>query len=225
MFSARARVGRRLAPALVLCLLAVMLLDTAAAFAQPGPREMTINNIESRTWPDITLNLTVTGPDGKAVSDIKAEQFQVSENGEPQNLTALELGPARSVPLALVMTIDVSGSMNADNKLTAAKAAAATFLSSIRPEDTAAVLAFNDRVIPVVPFTNDRTALQNGVNAMTANGNTAINDALYGSAQLLSTAPKGKRRAIILLTDGIDTSSKYGTKAALDIAKQEGALV
>ena len=49
------------------------------------------------------------------------------------------------------MVMDVSGSMNGEGKLQAAKDAANTFLSSLRPEDSAALLAFNDRVIPVVP--------------------------------------------------------------------------
>src|SRR5256885_1081703 len=56
-------------------------------------------------------------------------------------------------------------------------------------------------------------------------GNTAIYDALYASAQVLNSAPEGKRRAIILLTDGADTNSKYAAPVAAEVARSAGALV
>lgn len=184
-----------------------------------------INQVRATNWPDVSLNLTLTGPDGKAVPDVNASQFEVREEGQPQTLVGLELGPARSVPLALVLTMDISGSMNADNKIGEAKAAAATFLNSLRPEDSGALVAFNDQVRTVVPLTGDRAALQGAVNELQAGGNTAIYDALYDSAKLINSAPAEKRRAIVLLTDGADTSSKYAPEAAADVARGTGALV
>ncbi len=194
------------------------------ALAQSS-RNLTLNGIESRTWPDVTINLTLTGPDGKSIPGVDASQFQISEQGVIQRLTALELGPAKNVPLALVLAIDVSGSMNANDKLNQAKATANTFLNSLRPQDNAALIAFDDKVHHVVNTTNDRAALQTGVNALQAKGNTAIYDALYDAAQIINSATPEKRRAIILLTDGADTSSKYGLAAAAQVAKQTGALV
>src|SRR5437868_1715757 len=186
-----------------------------------------VNSLDGRAWPDVTVNLSLTGADGKAVPGVNVSQFQVLEQGRPQALTGLELGPAKDVPLELVLAMDISGSMNADNKLNDAKAAANAFLTNLRPEDSAALIAFNDKPKLVVKATNDRGALQAGINALQANGNTAIYDALYGAADILGPAKQNKtnkRRVIILLTDGADTSSQYSPRAASDVAKQTGAL-
>jgi VWFA-related protein len=184
-----------------------------------------VNRIEASSWPDLTINMTLTGPDGKAVADVNASQFQVFEQGKEQAVAGIELGPAHNVPLAIVLVIDVSGSMNADNKLNQAKAAANVFLNSVRPEDSAAIVAFSDKPTIVVKPTNDRGALQAGVNALQANGETAIYDGLQLAAKTFNTAKKGQRRAIILLTDGADTSSKSNAEVAAKAAKATGAFV
>jgi tight adherence protein C len=204
-------------------LLSLLVLPGVAG-AQGG-RQLKLNQVSTRAWPDVTLNLTLLGPDGKAVPDINASQFEVREQGQPQTLVGLELGPARSVPLSLVMVLDISGSMNADDKMGQAKASANTFLDSLRPEDSATLVAFNDRVRVAVPWTNDRGALQAGVNGLQGGGNTAIYDALHLAAQLVNAAPAERRRAIVLLTDGADTSSKVSAPVSADVAKDSGALV
>src|SRR3954469_7455856 len=150
-----------------LCILAALCLAVAApslASAQGNSQQaqdqlkLTLNQISAGSWPEVTLNMSLEGPGGKAVPDVQASQFEVREQGQPQALLALELGPAKSVPLALVMVMDVSGSMNAAGKIGQAKSAAGAFLDSIRPEDTASLIAFNDQVRTIVPPTNDRGA-------------------------------------------------------------------
>ncbi len=207
----------------VFCLL---FSSSAAAFAQSGG-EIIINQVQvsERTWPDVTLNLTLLGPNGQAVGAVNAAQFQVKENGQLQEVLGLELGPARSVPIALALVIDVSGSMNAEGKMEQARTAASTFLQSLRPVDRASVIAFNDQVKVVEPFTNDVGKLQAAVGGLQAGGDTAIYDALYEAANQLNPTPDGIQRAIVLLTDGEDTSSKLGDGAAAEIAKRTGALV
>src|SRR5688500_13432654 len=120
--------------------------------------------------------------------------------------------------------MDVSGSMAGD-KLPQAKAAANTFLGSMRPEDNLTLLAFNDRVRVVVPATNDPNALRAGVDSLQPEGNTAAYDALYRSAEILNTAPPDRRRVVVLLTDGADTSSRFSSRVAADVAQKSGALV
>src|ERR671932_714979 len=97
--------------AVLACAVALLLGYPLAAAAQGG-RDLIINQVQvsERSWPEVTLNLTLLGSDGRAVGDVDASQFQVSEQGVPQALQGLELGPARSVPLAMVVAIDVSGS-------------------------------------------------------------------------------------------------------------------
>src|SRR5207302_11271775 len=99
----------------------------------------------------------------------------------------------------------------------------------LRPGDSATLLAFSDKVRTIVPPTGDRGVLQAGVSALQAGGNTAIYDALYASAQALNAGPQAgaerRRRVIILLTDGADTSSKFAAPVAAELAKSVGALV
>lgn len=195
----------------------------AAVLAQAG-EQLTINQVDGRGWPDVTINLTLTGPDGNAVPGIEATQFEILEADQVQALTGLALGPARDVPISVVLVLDVSGSMNGD-KLAQAKLAAISFIASLGPEDQAALLAFNDAVIPVVPMTSDHATLENGVNALQAGGDTAAYDALYRAAEIIATVPTGSRRAVILLTDGADTASKRSARVAADVAKQSNAFV
>jgi len=120
--------------------------------------------------------------------------------------------------------MDVSGSM-AGEKMPGAKAAANTFIGSIRPEDSFTLLAFSDRASVVVPATNDPNVLRAGVDSLQPAGNTAVYDALYRSAELLNEAPTGRRRVVVLLTDGADTSSRFSARVAGDVAQKSGALV
>src|SRR5918912_1240906 len=156
------------------------LLFPSVAGAQASSR-LTVNRLEVGSWPDVSMNVTMVGPDGKAIPGVDASHFEVREQGQPQPFQGIELGASRSVPVALVLTMDTSGSMNAGDKLGEAKSAANAFLGSLRPEDSAALLAFSDRVQEVVPPTNNTAALQSGVDALQATGNTAIYDALYAS--------------------------------------------
>jgi tight adherence protein C len=219
---------RNLTPlAIAAAALSMLVLAVASGVMQAAAQsqsKLTVNQVNGRAWPDVTVNLTLLGPDGKAIPDVQISRFQVLEEAKPQNITGLELGQSKSVPLDIVLAIDVSGSMSGD-KLAQAKAAAVAFVASIRPEDKATILAFSDRLNVVVPATNDRAALQAGLEGLQAAGNTAAYDALYRSAQLLSASPEGHRRAVILLTDGADTTSKYSARVAADVARQQGVLV
>ena len=207
----------------VLVLFALSLAIPVAAYAQTG-EQITINQVDGRGWPNVTVNLTLTGPDGNAVPGVEVSQFEITEAGQAQSLTGLALGPARDVPISVVLVIDVSGSMDGD-KLAQAKVAAVSFLASLGPEDQAALLAFNTAVISVVPMTGDRAALENGVNALQAGGDTAAYDALYEAAEVIAASPPGFRRSIILLTDGADTASRHSARVASDVAKQSNSLV
>ena len=208
--------------ALVLLIASSTALATVAS-AQAG-QQMVINQIDGRGWPDIGLNITLVGPDGKGIPNVDPSQFEIREQDKPQPVTGLSLGPTRTVPLDVVLAIDTSGSMAGD-KIAQAKAAATEFVSSLGPADQAALISFNGEVKQVVPSTSDHAALQQGINSLQAGGNTSAYDALYDAAEVLSKAPKGTNRAVILLTDGADTASHYSLRVATDVARQQNALV
>ena len=144
-----------------LLLIVAQLLFAASASAQ-AEQKLTINQIDGRGWPDIGLNITLTGPDGKAVPDVDMSQFEVLEEGVPQTPTGLALGQSKTVPLSVILAIDVSGSMSGE-KLAKAKEAAIAFVGSLGPADRATLLAFNTNVAEVVPATSDHAALELGI--------------------------------------------------------------
>src|SRR5690242_5531917 len=121
--------GRRVASCLVAVLALNVALFAASASAQEG-QKLVINQVNGRGWPDISLNITLTGPDGKAVPNVDISQFEVSEEGLPQTSTGLALGQSRSVPLSVVLAIDISGSMSGE-KLDQAKSSAISFINSL----------------------------------------------------------------------------------------------
>jgi tight adherence protein C len=217
---------RRLRAGLHLFAFAIVLagvLAPIAAYAQGAPT-LVINQVDGRAWPDIGLNITLTGPDGKAVPGLDPSQFEIREQGQTQPVSGLTLGAARNVPLSVVLAVDNSGSM-AGEKLQSAKDAAIAFLQSLTPNDQATLIAFNTRVFEVVRATNDRAALESGINSLQPGGNTAAFDALYQAATVVTAAPPEMRRAVILLTDGEDTASNYSARVASDVARQANALV
>ncbi|HET9494251.1 MAG TPA: VWA domain-containing protein [Chloroflexia bacterium] len=224
MSSATLHSRRRKSLGLVtLAVVLACVLAPAAAFAQ-GAYTIVVNQVDGRGWPDIGLNITLLGPDGKAVPGLEASQFEIREEGQAQPVSGLALGPARNVPLSVVLAIDNSGSM-AGEKLQSAKEAAIAFLQSLTPNDQATLVAFNTRVFEVVKATNDRAALEAGINSLQPGGNTAAFDALYFAATVVTAAPPEMRRAVILLTDGEDTASNYSARVASDVARQASALV
>lgn len=209
----------------MLLMLAAMMLATAAPVgAMQSEAVIVLNQVNGRGWPDVTITLTLTGVDGNPLPGVDVSQFEVSENGQAQQVNALDLGSARSVPLAIILAMDVSGSMAGD-KLAQAKAAASTFAASLRPEDVMTLLAFSDRPREIVAATNDSNAVRAGIESLQADGNTAAYDALYRSAELVNVASPNRRRVIVLLSDGADTSSRYSSRVASDVAQKTGALV
>jgi len=206
--------------ALVLALLLAQVMAVAAVSAQAG-QTLVINQIDGRGWPNIDLNITLTGPDGKAIPGVDASQFEVREEDQPQTVTGMALGTARAVPLYIVLAIDVSGSMSGA-KLDQAKQSAIAFVGTLGPTDTATLLAFNANVIEVVPPTTDHAVLEQGINALQPGGNTAAFDALYKAAEIVTASPPAARRVVVLLTDGEDTSSVISFDDVLAMARKSG---
>jgi Ca-activated chloride channel family protein len=126
-----------------------------------------------------------------------------------------------SVPLALTLLIDTSASM--EQNLAVAQTAAVGFVRVIGPADVASVIDFDSRVEVRQTFTNDRAALENAIRQTTAGGSTALYNAVYIALKELNKTirddPGGsRRRAIVILSDGEDTSSLVSFEEVLDLA-------
>jgi VWFA-related protein len=124
-------------------------------------------------------------------------------------------------PFASVVLLDTSGSM--ESRLSLARSAAIRFLDRLRPDDVAAVYKFDFKVEQVQEFSNSRDLAPMAF-GLSARGMTALNDAIFNAATALADRPE-KRKAIVVLSDGLDTQSKTTSEKALETALAIGASI
>ena len=173
----------------------------------------------------VMLNVTVTGPGGKYVSDLSADDFQVTEDGRPQEVAFFS--PA-TVPLSVSLVLDTSSSM--DEEMPLSKQAAMDFIAKLRPGDVAEVVSFDSRVEVMQPLTSDRGLLEAAIQRMRAGGATALYNAVYiVLKQFEKTKPTTsddiRRHVIVVLSDGEDTSSLVSFEQLLDTAKRSQTVI
>jgi VWFA-related protein len=128
-----------------------------------------------------------------------------------------------SLPIAMSLLIDTSASM--EQRLGIAQDAAIGFARKLRPQDLAQIVDFDSRVEIVQGFTNNFAELEKAIRATSAGGSTSLNNAIYISLKELAkikakSQDDVRRRAIVLLSDGEDTSSLVSYEEVLDLAKR-----
>jgi len=166
----------------------------------------------------VVLNVTVTDAHGQYVHKLKRTDFKVFEDGREQRVGLFSV---EETPFAAAILLDTSGSM--ESRLTLARAAAIRFLEGLREEDVAAVYHFGSRVEQLQDFAPGRD-LPPVAYDLSSKGMTALNDAVLQAAQDISKRPE-KRRAIIVLSDGMDTKSGATAEKALNAALMANATI
>jgi Ca-activated chloride channel homolog len=169
----------------------------------------------------VVLNVTVTDKAGQYVKALKASDFKVFEDGVevPSNMiTSFSL---QESPYAAVVLLDSSGSMEA--RFSLARSAAIRFLDGLRQEDVAAVYRFDSKVERVQEFSGGRDLAPTAY-AIRAKGMTTLNDAIVEAAKTLADRPE-HRKAIVILSDGMDTFSKASSEKAVESALAVGASI
>jgi Ca-activated chloride channel family protein len=166
----------------------------------------------------INLSLSVTDAQNNFVTDLGERDFAVFEDGIRQDLS---LFTHENLPISMVLMIDTSASM--EEKLATAQAAAIRFTKTLRTQDVAQVVQFNDRATTLQAFTNDLAALEAAIKKTEASGPTALHNALYIALKDLMRDKKAaelRRRAILVLSDGEDTASLVTDEQVLELAKK-----
>jgi Ca-activated chloride channel family protein len=158
----------------------------------------------------VEVYATVNDKDGQVVPGLDRRDFRVRENGENQEIAAFVAG---DLPLSVALAIDRSFSMS-DARLALAKQAARAFVNALGPQDQAMIIAIGSRVDVVVPLTTDRAALVVGIQGLDRFGSTALHDAAVESVDQVQQA-RG-RRALVLLSDGIDRYSRRSASEVLE---------
>jgi Ca-activated chloride channel family protein len=157
------------------------------------------------------------------VTDLGERDIEIYEDGQRQVPSSFA---RRDLPVSLALLLDASASIT--DRLPLAQAAAAGFLGTLRPEDEATVIDFNDRVRVLQPWTSDREALRAAVARVSAGGSTALYNALYTSLKALPEEPgqgELRRRAIVLLSDGEDTASLVWEEQVVELARRREAAI
>ncbi len=168
----------------------------------------------------IELYVSVTDRSGDPVRGFGNEDFEVFVDGEPQQLQRFD--NAANQPIHAGILFDTSLSM--DHRLDAAEEAALHFFELVLgPHDRAALITFNDRPELAVGFTGSRETLAGGLADLVAEGETALYDSILYSLYYFGGL-RGKR-ALILLTDGGDSSSEYRFDDVLEFARRSQVAI
>jgi Ca-activated chloride channel family protein len=162
----------------------------------------------------VVLNVTVLDKDGQYVPGLNLSDFKVFEEGREVPIKLISSFGAHESPFASVVLLDTSGSM--ESRLTLGRSAAIRFLDGLRPEDVAAVYNFDYRIEQIQDFSSGRDLAPMAFN-LRAKGMTALYDAIVRAAESLAQRQE-RRKAIVVLSDGMDTQSKASSGKALDAA-------
>lgn len=152
----------------------------------------------------VTLDVTVVDPSNKPVMDLKQEEFSVTEDKVPQKI---EFFSREQVPVSLVFAIDTSGSMRP--KLDTVVKASTNLVKEGRRDDEMAVIEFKDQPELLEEFTADINDVIDTLNGLVASRQTAMLDALYLAADYANKEGKNRRKAVLVVTDGLDNDSFY----------------
>jgi Ca-activated chloride channel family protein len=172
----------------------------------------------------VSLNVTVMeGP--RYVTGLEEGDFEVFEDGVKQTLTIFS---RVQQPIALAILLDTSNSM--EDKLSTAQEAASGFVHRMKKNDVIEVIDFNSQVRIPQPFTNDVSALERAIRQTKVNGSTSLYNALYVSLKGLrderaKSSEEIRRQAIVVLSDGDDTSSVIEYEDVLELAKRSETAI
>ncbi len=190
--------------------LALLLPASAAGAAD----ELTIDiaSLDDSQFPTVSAVVNVLDASGRPLPGLSRDSFRATVAGEAATISDVQTAVDSQVSLAVVLVVDVSGSMDGE-PLAQARMAAADFVEGLAPQDTAAVLTFGDTVSVAQDFTNDKAALTDALNRLQAVGNTALYEAASRAAFKAAESPS-PRTVVILLSDGVD----YGGKSTVSRA-------
>jgi Ca-activated chloride channel family protein len=172
----------------------------------------------------VSLNVTVTDG-GRYVTDLAQQDFEILEDGVKQTTSFFS---TVQLPVALAVLLDTSASM--ESKLETAQEAAIGLARRLRAGDVMEVIDFDSQVNILQPFTGDVPALERAIRQASINGSTSLYNAIYISLRSLQKARAShtgetRREAIIVLSDGDDTSSLVAYEEVLDLARRSETAI
>jgi VWFA-related protein len=171
----------------------------------------------------VSVTALVYDKGGHVIHGLGPKDVTLLEDGVPQEVTIFReaKGGQEKVPLSVVLVLDTSGSMKAN--LPFLQEAATSFVYKLQDVDTALVVSFNESVKGSVEFTGDPTRLEEVISGLQAWGGTSLYDAIrYGIDRIRD---KSGRKALVVFTDGDDTTSTTREQEVIDLARATEATI
>lgn len=207
------------AQAITKCIVVVLAVFAAVAKGQDGrPVQSPFQSTRTATPPVtvensvpliintdlVALTITVTDPEGRHISGLDKSAFTIYDDKVPQQITYFS---DLDAPVSLAIIFDTSKSMSGE-KINRARQALARFIETTHREDEYFLISFSDRARLLLDKTRDAGAVVDKFTYMEPRGETALYDATYLGIEKVSRGSRA-RRAILLITDGNDTCSRY----------------
>jgi len=196
----------------------------AAAFSADGDearativtRKLTINYREQ--VDRVIVTASVVDYDRKVIAGLTQTYFRLYEDDVEQKLMEFS---QETRPITMAILIDTSGSMR--EEISTVQEAGQAFVGTLRPEDRALVIDFDENVYLLQDLTNDHKLLNDAIKGTDAEGGTAFYDALFAAYRRLR--PIEGRKTIVLLTDGADTNSRFSYQKVLELTRTHDVVI
>src|SRR5689334_12997434 len=166
----------------------------------------------------VEVYVSVTDREGHPITGLTKRDFTVFENEQPQDITVFTAGEAG---LSVAVALDHSFSM-AGEPLDTMKRATDTFLDALKPMDRAMLIGIGSTVDVLAPLSTDRAEQHHAVQILDAFGSTSLRDAIVSAIDRIEPAPG--RRALVLLSDGVDRYSQVTEANVIDRARRADVL-
>jgi VWFA-related protein len=177
-----------------------------------------LHYVQQEEFHLVLLPTSVTDKRGRVVRGLNAGQFSLFEDTVAQEIRYFSSETAE--PVSIAFLLDVSGSMRQLDKLGHAKAAIRSIVEQLGPDDRVGLICFADeQVVWVTEFTSDRERFLRRLDVQRGFGQTALNDAVAMAPGLVDQGTSG-RKAMILITDGVDNSSALSMEQAISTARK-----
>jgi VWFA-related protein len=201
---------------------AIVLLT--ASLAAPGPTGAQQPQFRS-TIDIVSLNITVVDGTGRFITDLEQTDFALFEDGVKQETIFFTRRPQ---PIALSLLLDSSASMEV--KMQIVQQAAGNFVKRMKPNDLGQIVDFDSRVSIRQAFTSNQSELQSAIQQTVPGGSTSLHNAIYVSLKELGKIKAQsdedvRRQALVVFSDGEDTSSLVSFEEVLDLAKRSETAI
>ncbi len=166
------------------------------------------------------ISVTATDDSGRWIQNLRTQDVTVYEDGIQRPVLGLQRDT--DTPISIGIVVDTSGSMSW--KLAAAQAALRHFVGTLNPRDQFFMVAFSNRSFLLQDFTNNPADLERSIGMLHAYGQTALYDAVIQGLQKVEMG-RWPKRALLVMTDGIDNESSHTLDDAIQAARQADVLI